>query len=247
MMTSLQQLKAAICDIGRRAWQRQFVAGFDGNISVRLGKGRFLCTPTGVSKGSLVPARLCEIDDEGKLITTRARGKSPAQPTSEILLHLQIFHRRPDVQAVVHAHPPHATAFACAGVPLPEGFYPEADAMLGRVVTVPYTTPGYKELGASVAAAIDDETNTVILGNHGTVHFGPTLEDAYCYLEVLDAYCRILLMLKQLGQVLPLTPGQWRDLMALKALRGMPDRRHQEQAIGPQNAAFMRGMRRSSQ
>lgn len=226
--------KRLLCETGRRMWRKGFGAGYDGNISARVGPDRVLCTPTGVLKGFLTPAMICEID-----LQARPTRKSRYRATTEINLHLSIYRRRPDVRAVIHAHSPYATAFACAGVRLPEGVYPEADAMLGRVEMVEYFTPGDPKLGAAVAATIHDDTNTVLLSNHGTVSFGPTLEDAYCRLEVLEAYCRILLLLGQIGKAQPVSRRLMRELLEMKVRRGMPDRRlAQFQMLGEHNGPW---------
>jgi L-fuculose-phosphate aldolase len=218
-MPTERQLRAELCEIGKRVWQRGLVAGFDGNFSARVAADRILCTPTGVSKGFMKPAAICLLDLAGKPIGNTGKA------TSEILLHLQIYAARPDVSAIVHAHPPCATAWACSGMMLPEGIYPEADLMLGRVASVAYSTPGYRELGASVIKAITPETNSVILGGHGTVHMGRTVEEAWCYLEVLEAYCGILLKLGELGQVNLPSRKQMRALLALKNAKGIADSR----------------------
>jgi L-fuculose-phosphate aldolase len=218
------------------------VAGFDGNFSARLGARSLLCTPTGISKGFMKPAQICRLDLAG---TPVGKGGENNRATSEILLHLQVFAARADVGAIVHAHPPCATAFACSGLKLPEGIYPEADLMLGRVVQVPYSTPGYKELGASVVKAISRETNSVLLASHGSVHFGRTLEEAWCYLEVLEAYCGILLMIKQLGRVSLPTRKQMRALLELKNAKGIADSRIGEVGnIDTWRGDFMRSMRK---
>lgn len=118
-MTGEWELKREICEVGRRMYERGFVAANDGNISYRLGDGRFLCTPTGVSKGFLKPADIAVVDDQGNQIS----GAKPR--TSEIKLHLQIYAELPEINAVAHAHPPHATAFAVAGIDIPSCILPE--------------------------------------------------------------------------------------------------------------------------
>ena len=112
-----------------------FVAANDGNISFRLGNGRYLCTPTGVSKGNMKPADLGIVDDTGKQIS------GPKPRTSEIKLHLEIYHELPHINAVVHAHPPHATAFAVAGMEIPVGILPEVEIFIGQVPIARYDTP----------------------------------------------------------------------------------------------------------
>lgn len=204
--------------MGRRLHDRGFVAAWDGNISARLPDGTFLCTPTMCSKGRLRCEELCVVDWAGKQL------KGPRGRTSEILLHLAIFKHRTDVQAVVHSHAPHATAFAVAGEPLPTGVLAEAEYFLGLVPTVPYTLPGTQAFADSVAPYLD-RTCALILANHGIVTFGPTLELAWGYTEILDAYCRILLLSRSLGGPTNLTDAEVAELLALKRKAGYDDPR----------------------
>src|SRR5918996_1474901 len=173
----------------------------NGNGHPRIGENRVLCTPTGISKGFLKPDDICVVDMEGKQVAgSRKR-------TSEILLHLAIYKARPDVKAVIHSHPPHATAFAVAGVDLPTCIHPEAEVFLGPVKTAKYVTPGDTRLGESIQPFVK-ESNTILLQSHGVVCFHPDLEQAYYQLEIVDAYARILLLTKQLGSVRPLDGGE---------------------------------------
>jgi L-fuculose-phosphate aldolase len=144
--------------------------------------------------------------------------------TSEILLHLTIYKEKEDVKAVIHSHPPHATAFAVAGVELPTCIHPEAEVFLGPVKMAKYVTPGDTRLGESIKPFIK-ESNTILLGNHGVVCYGPDLEDAYYKLEIVDAYARILLLVKQLGSVNPLGATEMKELLDLKKRIGLADPR----------------------
>src|SRR5438876_867914 len=142
------------------------------SMTVRLSEREFLCTPTMVSKGFMKPDDICKVDQDGKqLAGTRKR-------TSEVLLHLAIYKQRPDINAVVHCHPPHATAFAVAHEPIPKCVLPEVEVFLGEVPLTAYETPGGQKF-ADTVVPFAKESNTVILANHGTVTFGPTLESAY--------------------------------------------------------------------
>jgi L-fuculose-phosphate aldolase len=212
------KLKELMCEIGRRIWIKGFCAGNEGNHSYRLSEDRILCTPTGISKGQLKPDDLCVVDLEGKQVSGK-RGR-----TSEILLHLFIYKNRPDIRAVIHSHPPHATAFAIAGMELPTCIHPEAEVFLGRVPTAKYVTPGDTRLGETLAPFVKD-ANTILLSNHGTVSFDKDLEGAYYKLEIVDAYSRILLLGKQLGYVQTLSMDEMKELLALKARFGMSDQR----------------------
>ncbi|HEY1381354.1 MAG TPA: class II aldolase/adducin family protein, partial [Gemmataceae bacterium] len=144
-----RELREAVCDVGRRLHDRGFVAAWDGNISARLGDGTFLCTPTMCPKGRLRPEELCVVDAAGGQLC------GPRGRTSEILLHLAIYRHRPDVNAVVHSHAPHATAFAVTGEPVPTGVLAEAEYFLGVVPTVPYALPGTQAFADSVVPFLD--------------------------------------------------------------------------------------------
>ncbi len=212
------KLKEQMCEIGRKIWLKGFCAGNEGNHSYRLSEDRVLCTPSLISKGNLKPDDMCIVDLEGKQISGKRKR------TSEILLHLAIYKEQPAAKAVIHSHPPHATAFAVAGVELPTCIHPEAEVFLGPVKTAKYVTPGDTRLGESIRPFIKD-SNTILLGNHGVVCYGPDLEDAYYKLEIVDAYARILLLTKQLGSVRPLEGEEMKELLALKSKFGMNDPR----------------------
>lgn len=212
------KIKEQMCDIGRRIWLKGFCAGNEGNHSYRLSENRILCTPTGVSKGNLKPDDICTVDLEGKQVAGKMKR------TSEILLHLAIYKARPDVKAVVHSHPPHATAFAIANVELPTCIHPEAEVFLGAVRTAKYVTPGDTRLGESILPYVKD-SNTILLQNHGTVTFDRDLEGAYYKLEIVDAYARILLLAKQIGSIRPLDSGEMKELLELKRRFGLDEPR----------------------
>ena len=212
------KLKEEMCEVGRRIWHKGYCAGNEGNHSVRIGENRFLCTPTGISKGFLKPDDICTVDIEGKQLAGKRKR------TSEMLMHLAIYKARPDVKAVVHSHPPHATAFAIAGVELPTCIHPEAEVFLGQVRTAKYVTPGDTRLGESLMPYIKD-SNTILLQNHGTVTFSTTLEDAYYKLEIVDAYARILLLAKQVGSIRPLDDKEMKELLELKVRFGLDEPR----------------------
>jgi L-fuculose-phosphate aldolase len=162
------------------------------------------------------PEDMCVVDYEGKQLRgTRKR-------SSEILLHLAVYKHRPDVQAVVHCHPPHATAFAVAGVPIPQCVLPEVEVFLGEVPTAIYETPGTQKFADTIVPHLKS-SNTIILANHGTVTFGPDLEKAYWNSEIIDAYCRILILSRQLGGVNYFTTGQTKELLDLKKKLGYDD------------------------
>jgi len=174
------------------------IAGRDGNLSVRLAADRVLVTPCGHIK-SLVSARdMVEVDLSG-----RARRRGPRKPTSELDLHLRILRHRPDVQAVVHAHPPTATAFAVAGEEIPDNLLPELIFVVGPVPLVAYGTPGTPELGDRVVPYLKGH-DALLLANHGAVTMGKTLDEAWIRMESLEHCARIILAARLIGQPKPL-------------------------------------------
>lgn len=177
-----------LCEIGRRLWQRGLVAAHDGNVSVRLDLHRLICTPTGVSKGFMDITDLVTLDMNGsKLDGCRSA-------TSEIKMHLEIYRKRPDVNAVVHAHPPHGTAFALAGKGLPADMMPEIDVLLGQTPVIPFITPGTQEFANAVGQAAAGGANVLILERHGVTTCGGSLEEAWFRMESLDHCCHVLLL-----------------------------------------------------
>lgn len=228
-----RRLKEQICEIGRRVYNKGFAAANDGNISIRVGENEVLCSPTMICKGFMTPDDLCAVDMEGNQIAGKRKR------TSEILLHLEIMKHRPDVKAVVHCHPPHATAFAVAREPIPQCILPEIEVFMGEVPLAPYETPGGKKFAETVVPFLKG-TNTVILSNHGTVSFDVDLEKAYWKTEILDAYCRILLLSKQLGRVTYLGEQHSVELLDLKKRLGFDDPRfHAESCDLCGNTAFL--------
>ena len=146
--------------------------------------------------------------------------------SSEALLHLEIYRNRSDIKSVVHCHPPHATAFAIAREPIPQCVLPEVEVFLGDVPITRYETPGGQKFADTVLPFLE-ATNTIILKSHGTVSFGKDLQDAYWKTEILDAYCRILLLAKQLGKVEYFDERETRELLELKQRLGFDDPRFQ--------------------
>ncbi len=208
------ELKKEICEIGRRLYEKGFAAGNDGNISFRLSDNAVLCTPTQICKGFMKPDDLCKSDLDGKQLSGKRK------LTSEILLHLEIYRGDPSVKSVVHCHPPHATAFGVARVDIPSCILPEVEVFLGIVPRADYETPGDTAFSETVRPFIG-KANTIILSNHGTVSWGPTVEKAYWHTEILEAYCRMLLLAKQLGNIERLPSSKVDELLDLKERFGV--------------------------
>jgi L-fuculose-phosphate aldolase len=221
-MINAHQIKEEICDIGRRIYNKGFAAGNDGNITYRVGENEVICTPTMVSKGFLKPSDLCTVDMEGKQLSGHRKR------TSEVLLHLAIMKSRPEIKSVVHCHPPHATAFAVAREPIPQCVLPEVEVFLGDVPITKYETPGGQAFADTVLPFVA-KSNVIILANHGTVSFGKTVELAYWWTEILDAYCRILMLARDLGKVNYFTEQKTRELLELKQKWGYTDPRLSEE------------------
>lgn len=215
-------MRRLVCELGQKMWQRGFCAGNDGNLSVRLHENAVLVTPTGVSKGALTPEMLCLTDLAGKVLVPNSHGW---KPTSEVLLHLAIYRQRPDVRAVIHAHIPHATAWAVAGRALPEAIHPEAEYLLGHVPLVPYVMPGQSRLGQEAAVRLRSDTVAMLLARHGAVTFHADPLEAYYRLEVLENYCRLLFLLQQAGPMRPMTAAELLELLEMKERAGLRDSR----------------------
>ncbi len=202
----------AIVRCCRRLWEGGLIAGADGNVSVRLGPNRVLVTPSGGLKCDLSAGDLVEVDLAG------ASRRSSRPASSELDLHLRVYRRRTDCGAVVHAHPPTATAFAVAGEGLPADVLPELILYLGSVPLVPYGMTGTPALGDAVEPFLDRHV-AVLLANHGAVAWGPDLVTAQIRMESLEHSARILLAARALGQITRLTPEQ---VLALDQRRGTP-------------------------
>ena len=193
-----EQHRQDILDVGRLIYQKGWVAANDGNISVRLDDRRILCTCTGVSKGMMTPADLVVCDLEGDKI------EGSRERTTEIGMHLTIYQMRPDVSAVVHAHPPVATGFAVAGRALDQALLPEVVVSLGCVPLAEYGLPGTPALSAGMLPYIP-KYDAILLGNHGSVSYGEDLYKAFFKMEVVEHFARVTLVAELLGgpNVLP--------------------------------------------
>jgi L-fuculose-phosphate aldolase len=196
----------------RRLWQGGLIAGQDGNVSVRHAPGRLLVTPRGLLKSELTPEDIVEVDLEGRHL-----GGSRMAST-ELDLHLRVYRRRPDCGAVVHAHPPMATAFAVVGEGTPGNVLPEVAVLMGEVPLVPYATTGTPALGDAVEPFLEGH-DAVLLANHGAVVWGANLTTARIRMESLEHAARILAAARCLGPITRLTPDQMTDL---ERLRGKP-------------------------
>ena len=219
-MLNIHKIKQEICEIGDRIYKKGFAAANDGNVSFRVSEKEIVCTPTQICKGFMKPDDLCVVDMEGNQISGRRKR------TSEIMLHIAIMKERPEVKSVVHCHPPHATAFGIAREPVPQCVLPEVEVFLGDVPITKYATPGGQEFASTILPFVK-KTNIIILANHGTVSYGETVERAYWWTEILDAYCRMLMLARGLGRVNYFTEPEARALLDLKQQWGFKDPRNE--------------------
>ncbi len=229
------KIKQEICEIGRRLYAKGFAAANDGNISYRISDKEVLCTPTLICKGFMKPEDICKVDMSGNQLEGRKKR------TSEVLLHLEIYKQDPKVRSVMHCHPPHATAFSIAGEEIPTCVLPEVEVFLGPIPTAVYETPGAQNFADTIRPHIG-KAKIVVLKNHGTVAWGETLEQAFWWTEILDAYCRMLMFAKQIGRVERISVPKVKELLDLKEKFGITDDpRRMENADLCINTEFGRG------
>jgi len=201
----LFSLKQDIVEVGKRMYAHGYVASNDGNISARLDDNKILVTPTGISKGFMKPEDLVIINMEGKILS------GAKKPSSEILMHLQVYKDRPDVNSVCHAHPPYATGFAVAGIPLDKCVLPEVVITLGFIPLIEYGTPGTKEIYQPVTKLIKDH-DAFLLANHGVLTIGKDIFSAYYKMETVEHFAQIAFIANQLGNVGTLSKEQVQKL-----------------------------------
>jgi L-fuculose-phosphate aldolase len=214
-----EALRAEIVTVGRKLWERQYVDGNGGNISVRLGSKYVLCTPTMMSKRDLQPADICLSDLEGNILAGHR------MRTSEILLHLEIYKANPRARAVVHCHPPYATAFAVTGSAPPVGLISEYEIFIGPVAVTRYETPGTQAFAETVLPFVQDH-NTILLTNHGIVCWSDSVTHAEWLVEILETYCKTYVIAQQIGRPLVHIPDEKiAEILALKRRMGLPDAR----------------------
>jgi L-fuculose-phosphate aldolase len=214
-----EALRAEIIAVGRKLWERSYVDGNGGNISVRLGEQSVLCTPTLISKGDLAVDDICLCDLEGNLLC------GSGQRTSELLLHLEIYKANPKARSVVHCHPPHATAFAITGTTPPIGLIPEYEMFIGPSVVARYETPGTQAFAETVLPFVQDH-NTILLANHGIVCWADTVTHAEWLVEILENYCKTYLIAQQIGRPLTFIPDEKiAEILEMKRRMGLPDAR----------------------
>ena len=209
-----EQLRADIVEAGRRMNARGYVASNDGNISARLGDGRLLTTPKSVPKGFMTPDMMVIVDFAGKKLA------GDRDPSSELPMHLEIYRNRPDVNAVVHAHPPTATGFATAGVPLTRAVLAEVVTTLGSIPIAEYGTPSTAELPAAVRKYIKAHDG-MLLANHGAVTCGTDVMSAYYKMETIEHFAKISLVARLLGGENLISREEVERLQGLRGMYGI--------------------------
>ncbi|MBQ9714464.1 MAG: class II aldolase/adducin family protein [Clostridia bacterium] len=216
-MKSPFEIKKEICEVGHKLWTKGFVAANDGNISVKISENEYYCTPTGVSKGDLTPDMIIKVDKDGK----KLEGK--LNPSSEIKMHMRVYRERPDVTAVVHAHPPVATAFTVADIDLDQYILPEAVLTIGDVPTCDYGTPSTMEIPDSLDPYIQNH-DAFLLRNHGALTVGCNLQKAFFVMEEVEFNAVICKHAMDLGAVHEISSDQLKKLMDLRKKMNLPGR-----------------------
>ncbi|MEG0546601.1 MAG: class II aldolase/adducin family protein [Oscillospiraceae bacterium] len=205
-----------MCDICHKTWQLGWVAANDGNLSVKLPDGNILATPTGISKSFITPEKLVVIDADGNILDA-ANGY---RPSSEIKMHLRCYKERDDVGAVLHAHPPTATGYAVAHIPLDQYSMIETVAAIGSIPVTPYGTPSTQEVPDAIAPYLG-EHDVVLLENHGALAVGADALTAYYRMETLELFAKISLTAHLLGGAKEISPENIQKLIDLRSFYGV--------------------------
>jgi L-fuculose-phosphate aldolase len=213
-MRTDDQVRADIVEVGRRLWERGYVASNDGNVSVRIGDDRLITTPKNVSKGFMTPDMMVVTDLNGKKLA------GDRDPSSELKMHLQVYRDRPDARAVVHAHPPTATGFAVAGIPLDRAVLAEVVTTLGSIPIAEYATPSTDELPRACSKYLKAHDG-LLLANHGALAIGPDLFTAYHRMETIEHFAKISLVTRLLGREHLLTRSEVDRLQGLRGMYGI--------------------------
>ncbi len=209
------EAKKQILEVGRMMYEKNFVASNDGNISCKVSETTLWTTPTGVSKGLLKDEMLVKVDLDGKIL------QGTWKPSSELKMHLRVYHENPAVHAVVHAHPPIATSFSIAGIPLGKAVLAEAVVQLGEIPIAPYATPGTQEVPDSIAPFCKTH-NGVLLANHGALTWGGNVIQAYYRMESIEYYAKITMYTDYIiGHANELSCGQVDKLMDTRQRLGI--------------------------
>ncbi len=218
--TKEKALREEIVLVGRLMYERGLIVGIDGNISARLDESTLVITPSGLCKGMMTTDQMILIDLSGQKVGPATPANENLKPTSETAMHLEVYKQRPDVSAVVHAHPPHAVALSIAGISLAECMVPEAIVLLGLTPTTPYATPSSEENAQAIREVIKGH-DAILLERHGSLIAGNSPLDAFYRTESMEQVARITYMLHQLGGGKPLPPHQVAKLLQTRRSLGL--------------------------
>ncbi|MEJ2635397.1 MAG: class II aldolase/adducin family protein [Calditrichia bacterium] len=205
----MDKIKNEIIKIGKKLYENGFIVATEGNISFRLDENRILITASGLGKGEMTAEDLVEADLDGNPL------QSGKQPSTEIRMHTRVYRERPDVSAVVHAHPPHVVSLSLAGIELDQPYLAESALLLGSVPTAPYGRPSTQQVPDSILPFIKN-TDVIILSRHGSLTIGKSLTEAYYKLEILEHTAKIVWLARQAGELHPLNKSEISELMALR-------------------------------
>ena len=215
-----QAWREEIVRVCRLLHEKGYAVATDGNVSVRLSKNRILSTPSGFSKGFLAPEQLVVTDLEGRKIPSHEPASRELEPTSELLMHLEAYRQRPDIGAVIHAHPPICVALSIAGISLARCLLPEVVVTLGLIPTAEYATPASAE-GPGAIRDLIAKHDALIIQRHGTLTVGKDPFDAYLKLEKVEHLAHVTLILRQLGRETPLSPAEVAKLLRMRREKGL--------------------------
>lgn len=211
---SESQIRREICDCGQKMYDKGFVAANDGNISARISDDVIIVTPTGVSKGGMLPASLVKMDFDGNILSGRNK------PSSEVKMHIEVYLQSNEIMSVVHAHPPMSTAFAVARRPLDKPILSEAICTLGVVPVADYATPGTEEVPQSISPYVR-HYNAVLLANHGLLTWGTDITQAFFRMESVEQYAKIMYYLDKIGEPQELKCDRVEELVAIREKAGI--------------------------
>jgi L-fuculose-phosphate aldolase len=214
------KVRQDIVRVCRLMYEKGFICASDGNVSARLTPGRILITPSGLHKGFLEPDQLLVVDDQGRRLGPGTAANRKLNPTSELPMHLEAYRQRPDVGAVVHAHPPITIALSIAGIPMADCLLPEVIVFLGLVPTTEYATPSSEENVRAIRDLISGH-DALILQRHGALTVGNDVMQGFMRLETVEQNARIAFMLAQLGKRVPLPPDEVEKLLKLRREMGL--------------------------
>lgn len=208
---NINEIKDQVCDVCHKMWQQGWVAANDGNVSVKMGDGTWLITPSGISKSFITPDKLLLVNEKMEVVA----GDSSYKPSSEMKMHMRCYEEREDVGAVVHAHPPTATGYAVANIPLDEYSMIETVIAIGSIPVTPYGTPSTYEVPDAIAPYLP-EHDVLLLQNHGALTVGCDLMTAYYRMETLELYAKISLTAHLLGGAKEIPRNQIDKLLDLR-------------------------------